>query len=247
MISLKNVSFSYKNQSHPVLDGINLEVSPGESCALVGPSGCGKSTLLRLIGGIHREYQGEILVNGQRVDPKTRTIAFIQQDYGLLDWITVYKNATMGLRIKGQKPETYKGKAMELLTTLGIDHLANKYPNQLSGGERQRTAIAQALLLDSDILLMDEPFSALDAITGEKLQDIFMELWRTKAPASIFVTHSIEEAIILGRRIAIMSACPGKIDAVFDNPLFGGKNLRSSPEFYRFTLELREEVAKIWN
>ncbi|MDO4542017.1 MAG: ABC transporter ATP-binding protein [Bacillota bacterium] len=249
MITVKDLRYSYgsKRVPQPVLENINLKISKGESIALVGPSGCGKSTLLRLIAGLQQGYEGEILFNGEKINPKIHTIGFIQQDYGLLDWATVYENVVLGIRIKeGKVGEEQKKEAESILKSLGIDSLADKYPREISGGQRQRAAIAQTFLIKPDILLMDEPFSALDAITREKLQDIFLSLWRSQSPASISVTHSIEEAVILGEEIAIMSSLPGRIIKVFTNPLFSQENLRYAPDFYSFCLKIRQEVKELW-
>lgn len=248
MIEIRNVSAYYKQgrEQIPALSGVDLEVNTGDICALIGPSGCGKTTLLHTIAGIYSGYDGEVLMDEKPIDRQKQRIGFIQQHYGLFDWATVYDNAVLGLRVKREHLPEHKNSVQRLLTDLGLWSLRHKYPRQLSGGERQRVSIAQSFLLQPDILLMDEPFSALDAITREKMQEIFLETWQQNQVSAIFVTHSIEEAIFVGRKIAIMSKGPGRILEVRDNPLFGAENLRLLPEYFEMAVSLRETVGALW-
>lgn len=248
MIEIKAITASYhqEKQHIPVLDNLALTVEKGTICAIIGPSGCGKSTLLHIIAGIKGDYQGQVLMDGAPIDPQKQRIGFIQQHYGLFDWATVYKNATLGLRVKGGKRTSETPAVRRVFDSLGLWPLRNKYPRQLSGGERQRVSIAQSFLLQPDILLMDEPFSALDAINREKMQEIFIEVWQQYQVSALFVTHSIEEALFVGQTIAIMSPAPGRILEVGENPLFGTADLRMQKTYYEMVAALREKVGVLW-
>jgi NitT/TauT family transport system ATP-binding protein len=248
MIDIEALSVTYKTErgEFPAVDGLDLHMDKGDICALIGPSGCGKSTLLYVLSGIIAPNGGRALIAGQPVNPKAQRIGLVPQSYGLLDWADVTRNATLGLRVKGDDISEAMPAVSHMLEKLGLTALQRKYPRQLSGGQRQRVAIARAFLMRPDVLLMDEPFSALDAITREDMQDVFLGVWREYAITTLFVTHSIEEAAYLGRRIAVMSPAPGRIVRVIDNPLFGQSDLRLSPGFYSFVMKLRETVKKDW-
>ncbi len=248
MIAVEDVSVSYESAGKrvKVLEHLHLEVEKGAICAMIGPSGCGKSTLLKVIAGLHTDYTGNVLLNGSVPEPKKDRIGFVPQQYGLLNWATVYENAVLGLKIKGDALKTEKEHISSLLTDLGLLSLQKKYPLQLSGGEQQRVAIARAFLLKPQVLLMDEPFSALDAINREKMQSIFLSLWEKYAVTTVFVTHSVEEAICVGQRIALLTPSPGRIARVVDNPLFGKEELRLCKAYYDFALELRKMAGEIW-
>jgi len=246
MIDVRGLSVTYKTDkgNYPAVQGFDLHMEKGDICALIGPSGCGKSTVLYVLSGIITDYQGKALIGGKPVDPKKQSIGLIPQGYGLLDWANVYKNATLGRHVKqlGVK-EPY---IEHILTKLGLDTLKTKFPRQLSGGQQQRVSIARSFIMQPDILLMDEPFSALDAITREEIQDLFLSVWNEFSTSTLFVTHSIEEAVYLGRKIAIMSPSPGRILKEIENPLFGRSNLRLSDAFYSFVVEIREMVKEVW-
>lgn len=248
MIAVEDVSVSYESAGKRVnaLEHFNLEVEKGAICAMIGPSGCGKSTLLKVIAGLHNVYTGKVLLNGSVPDPKKDRIGFVPQQYGLLNWATAYENAVLGLKIKGDSLKTEKEQIASLLGDLGLTKLQKKYPLQLSGGEQQRVAIARAFLLKPQILLMDEPFSALDAINREKMQSIFLSLWKKHAVTTVFVTHSVEEALSVGQRIALLTPSPGRLARVIDNPLFGQGDLRACKEYYDLAVELRRMAGEIW-
>ncbi|MDI6601172.1 MAG: ABC transporter ATP-binding protein [Thermoanaerobacteraceae bacterium] len=243
MIEIEDLTVRYRHKDgfFTALEDINLTIDDGDICAVIGPSGCGKSTLLYVLSGIIKDYEGKVLIDGRDVDPAGQRIGLILQDYGLLPWRTVYDNALLGLKIKdgGKGDIKYVRYIME---QLGLDGLAGRYPGQISGGQRQRVAIARSFILRPDILLMDEPFSALDAITREETQDIFLKIWDRYKVSTIIVTHSIEEAIYLGRRIVILSPSPGRIVKVMDNPLFGMDDLRLKNEFYMMEMEIRKII-----
>lgn len=248
MIDLKALDVTYKTDKgeFPAVKGLNLHVDKGDICALIGPSGCGKSTLLYVLSGIITQFKGQALIGGQQVDPHMQRIGLVPQHYGLLDWADVTHNATLGLKVKGADVSASEMFITELFERLGLQALKNKYPRQLSGGQRQRVAIARSFIMRPDVLLMDEPFSALDALTREDIQDLFLSVWQEHATTTLFVTHSIEEAVYLGRKIAVMSPAPGRIVRVIDNPLFGKSDLRLSREFYAFVMDLRAMVKEDW-
>ena len=249
MISIENLSVNYKSDSdvYTAISGINLTISEGGTLAVIGPSGCGKSTLLKAIAGLIPEYEGTIKINGDEVNPKKQTIGFMPQNYGLLPWRTVIDNIRLGMKIK-RAPELLDRKVLKkLMRQLGIEGLGYRYPTELSGGQQQRVALARVFALQPDVLLMDEPFSALDAITREEMQDIFLKLWQKNNVSTIFVTHYVEEALYLGQRIAILSASSGNINRIVDNPLFGGKDIRQNPEFFEMSLKLKNSIKKDWN
>lgn len=249
MIEIKNLSVKYYNSKSqiPALDHITLSQKQGEICALIGPSGCGKSTLLHVLSGIVKDYSGEVLINSNPVNPKKQRIGLVPQNFGLLEWETVYENAVMGLKLKGDSIKQHKASIERVLEKLKIAELQKRYPSQLSGGQRQRISIARSFILQPDILLMDEPFSALDAITREETQDLFMDLWKSSKVTTFFVTHSIEEALYIGQRIAIFSSAPGRILRFVDNPLFGAEELRFKQEFYHLSVELRKIAKEEWS
>lgn len=242
MITIDKLSVKY--DSSPILDDINLELKSGITCALIGPSGCGKSTLLNIIAGLNNDYRGSVKINGQKPSPKQQIIGFIPQNYGLLPWLTVKENILLGLNIKHLNTSKLP---YELIDTLGLTNLLNRYPNRLSGGQQQRVSLARAFALNADLLLMDEPFSALDAITREEMQDIFINLWQKQQVSTILVTHYVEEALYLGQKIIVMSTNPGRIYKIIDNPLFGDKNFRDKEDFIILSKNLRTYLKKAGN
>ncbi len=246
MIDIRTLDVTYKTDTgeFPAVKGFDLHIDKGDICALIGPSGCGKSTVLYALSGIITRFGGEAFIGGQRVNPRRQRIGLIPQHYGLLDWADVYRNATLGLKIK--EADATEPFIAEMFERLGLESLKIKYPRQLSGGQRQRVAIARSFIMRPDVLLMDEPFSALDAMTREDIQDLFLSVWQEHATTTLFVTHSIEEAVYLGRKIVIMSPAPGRIVREIDNPLFGQSGLRLSREFYSFVMELRGIVKEDW-
>lgn len=249
MISIENLSVNYKSDSdvYTAISGINLTIPEGGTLAVIGPSGCGKSTLLKAVAGLIPEYEGTIKINGDELNPKKQTIGFMPQNYGLLPWRTVIDNIRLGMKIK-RAPELLDRKVLKkLMRQLGIEGLGHRYPAELSGGQQQRVALARVFALQPDVLLMDEPFSALDAITREEMQDVFLKLWQKNNVSTIFVTHYVEEALYLGQRIAVLSASSGNINRIVDNPLFGGKDIRQNPEFFEMSLKLKNSIKKDWN
>ena len=215
MIDIKNLSVKYGVV--PALNNVNLYVPQGKICAVIGPSGCGKSTLLKTVAGLIHDFSGQVLFAGQRVNPKKMKIGFIPQNYGLLPWQTVKDNIALGCQVRGEWNKEKKAQLLNLAEKLGLEAVLHRYPAALSGGQRQRVSLARIFLLEPDVLLMDEPFSALDVITREEMQEIFRSMWRKKAVTTILVTHYVEEALYLGNNIAIMDA-HGSISEILPKP-----------------------------
>lgn len=244
-VHVRGAGVTYQGLTGPVpaLSGFDLEVADGEPVSILGPSGCGKSTLLLAVAGLVRPDEGTVEVDGQTVrGPRLRT-ALILQDFGLLPWKTVEENAALGLTLRRVPGEDRQRRTAEALHRVGLSEFARAYPGELSGGMRQRLALARALALEADLLLLDEPLSALDALTREDLQGLLLEIWAQRRPTALLVTHSIEEAVFLGRRIVVLSPRPARVAAVVDNPGMGEEEYRATPEFYRLCAELRRHLA----
>lgn len=221
------------------LDGLSLTIAAGESVCLIGPSGCGKSSLLELIAGLRRPTSGTIAVAGQAVTGPRRGTGYIPQGGGLLPWKTAVGNVSLGLAVQHQPRAPRAAAARQALTTVGLADRAKSYPGELSGGERQRLAMARCLAADCDVILADEPFSALDALTREQMQAVLLDLWRDAGYTQIMVTHSVEEAVWLSQRVFVVTARPGRVHAVVDNPHFGTTDWRGSAEFAAQTARVR--------
>jgi NitT/TauT family transport system ATP-binding protein len=199
-----------------VLEGIDLDITEGEFLSLVGPSGCGKTTLLRIIAGLAEPSQGDrrlsLTTEGGGQLPSGR-IGFVFQDPTLMPWSTVFDNALLPFRIAGRVGSAERERVREEIRAVGLDGFENAYPRQLSGGMRMRVSIARALVTDPDLLLLDEPFAALDEITRMALNDDLLRLWESRRTTVVFVTHSVFESVYLSTRIAVMTARPGRIAA----------------------------------
>jgi NitT/TauT family transport system ATP-binding protein len=198
------------------LDDFSLNVRAGEFVSIVGPSGCGKSTLLDIIAGLSKAAQGSILIDGRPVSGPDLDRGIVMQGYALFPWRTVRKNVEFGLEIKGLPAAERRATAGRCIELVGLDGFEDRYPYELSGGMKQRVAIARALAYDPKVLLMDEPFAAVDAQTREALQDELTRIWEMTEKTVIFVTHSIDEAIILADRVVVMTPNPGRIRRVFE-------------------------------
>jgi NitT/TauT family transport system ATP-binding protein len=239
------LSIAYEGADRRVdaLDALTLSVADGEPVAIIGPSGCGKSTLLLAIAGLVSPNSGELLVGVAPVTGPRLHTALILQDFGLLPWKTVWHNAGLGLEIRHVAATERARRVAEALERVGLSEFADAYPAELSGGMRQRLALARALALDADLLLMDEPLSALDALTREDLQGLLLDIWRQRRHTSILVTHSIEEAVFLGRRVVVLTPRPGRVAAIVENPDMGDAGFRDTPAFYKRCAELRRLLA----
>ena len=246
MIDLQHLSYGYSvdKKCMQVLHDITMHVEKGEICSVIGPSGCGKSTLLKIIAGLLHDYEGTAMIDGVPVDPKQQRVGFMPQNYGLLPWKTVRENVELGGRIRHERVR--ENETASMMQRLGIDTFGERYPKELSGGQQQRVGLARAFLLRPDVLLMDEPFSALDAITREEMQEVFLSLWHEQHVTTVLVTHYVEEALYLGQRIVILADAPGRIAEVLDNPLFGCIDQRNKVEFFRMSCYLREQIKKRW-
>lgn len=239
-------TFGRGSRAVEALGPVDLTIAPGEFTCIVGPSGCGKSTLLRIAAGLLRPSRGELTIR----TAAQRPAAMIFQDYGIYDWKTVQANVRFGLDIQKVPRREADARATDWLTRLGLADFADAYPATLSGGMRQRVAIARALAVEPEILLMDEPFAALDAQLRTILQDELLDLTQTTRTTTLFITHSLEEAIVLGDRVLVMSARPGRIIAEhrppFPRPRTG--DVRAAPEFTALKGELwdllRGEVVR---
>ncbi len=201
------------------LQGISLDIAPGEFIAVVGPSGCGKSTLLRLVTGLRRPSRGDILLQGQRVDGPRNDVGIVFQSPVLFPWRSVLDNVLLPIEVLKLPKSRYRDRAMELLELVGLGRFARHYPAQLSGGMQQRAAIARALVHDAPVLIMDEPFGALDAMTRETMNLELQRIWQAQRKTVVFITHSIAEAVFLADRIVVMSPRPGRILEVIANPM----------------------------
>jgi NitT/TauT family transport system ATP-binding protein len=201
-------------RAHEALRDIDLDVSPGEFVALIGPSGCGKSTLLYLIAGLESPTTGTILSHGEPVMAPAPERSLIFQETSLLPWLTVSQNVSFGLSLRGVSAETRKQVARDVLSRVGLAEAFGKRPDELSGGMRQRVAVARALAMQPRVLLMDEPFAALDVQTRAKMQGFLLDVWHASSASVLFVTHHIDEAIALADRIVVFTARPGRVKAV---------------------------------
>jgi NitT/TauT family transport system ATP-binding protein len=247
MIELHNLTYHYANQK-PIFQDFSWKILRGEMWAILGSSGCGKSTLLYLLAGLRLPSTGNVFINGKPLERPRPHTGLIIQDYGLLPWATVRENAELGERIRvfygpdgTHAPSDFQpSKNVDpWLDRLRLLPLADKYPSQISGGQRQRTAIARTLALEPDLLLMDEPFSSLDAPTRESLQNLTIELQKEQDLTLTIVTHSIEEAAVLGRKILLLNDPPNTTPKVIDNPFAARKNFRESDEYITLCRELR--------
>jgi ABC-type nitrate/sulfonate/bicarbonate transport system ATPase subunit len=258
MIEVDKLAFAYGAQV-AIFEGFSWRVGKGESWAVIGPSGCGKTTLLYLLAGLRQPSAGTILIAGERIARPRPQTGLILQDHGLLPWATVWDNAALGLTIrKFYGPDgrhVPRGAVLDKvdserrvqywLERLGIAALRDKYPGQLSGGQRQRTAIVRTLALEPDLLLMDEPFSSLDAPTREDLQALTLELLVETGLTTVVVTHSIEEAALLGRSILALSQPPNREAHIIQNNAAGDAAYRRSPAFQSTVDELRQVIGHL--
>jgi NitT/TauT family transport system ATP-binding protein len=197
-----------------VIDRVSISAADGEFLAIVGPSGCGKSTLLRVLAGLTAPSAGRVRIDGKDVHGPDPRHNLVFQEHALYPWRTVYKNVALGLEIERRNPERIKKKVNDLLSLVGLERFTDYYPHQLSGGMRQRAALARVLAVDPDVLLLDEPFGALDAMTRLTLQDELLRIWMNSGKTVILVTHDVEEALFLADRVIIMSTIPGRIREV---------------------------------
>lgn len=217
-VVIKDVKKIYDGRNGPVvaLNGANLEIRNNEFICVVGPSGCGKSTLLNILAGLLEPTSGEVLVDGKPVEGTSVDRGVVFQQYALFPWLTVKKNVEFGLKLQKKSKEECEEIAMKYIKMVGLEKFTNSYPKELSGGMKQRVAIARAYAVNPSLLLMDEPFGALDAQTRTQLQTELLKTWEEEKKTCFFITHDVEEAILLASRVVVMSARPGRIKEVID-------------------------------
>ena len=240
MIALDQVHLSFADnvRTLPVLEDVSLQVGAGASCAVIGPSGCGKTSLLFLLAGLLEPTAGRV-----RVADRSRT-GVILQHYGLLPWKSVAANIGLGLRLQGADRERTRARVSELLVEMDLAAFADHFPGQLSGGMQQRVALARALATEPRLLLMDEPLSALDALTRERLQHTILGVWQRHRVTMVLVTHSIEEAAFLGQTVVVLTDRPARVAAVVDNPGAGRADYRQSETFFHQCRQLRALIRE---
>ncbi len=247
MIELKSITYAY-GHAQPVFRDFSWRAGRGEAWAVLGPSGCGKTTLLYLLAGLLFPASGRVLVDGQPWERPRPQTGLILQDYGLLPWATVRQNVELGVRVRQfYGPDGRHAPADTLtpvmvdpwLERLGLMALQDKYPGKISGGQRQRTAVARTLALNPDLLLMDEPFSSLDAPTRESMQDLMLELWSEHHLTLVIVTHAIEEAAILGQKILVLGQPPNSRPNVIENPAARLAGFRETADYLALCRRLR--------
>ncbi len=241
MIELTSLTKFYpptQRGSPPVLavDHVDLSMDDGEFLCIVGPSGCGKTTILNMLAGFERPSQGQIALDGNIVDKPGPERVVVFQQPSLFPWMSVFDNVALGLTLREGKKPQHQEKVRAIIDTVGLTGFEKHYPYQLSGGMQQRAAIARALITEPEILLMDEPFGALDAQTRTEMQRFLLSLWERLRPTVLFITHDVEEAIVLADRVVVMTARPGKIAS--DIPIDLGRprqwDVSLSPEFLRY-------------
>ncbi len=242
-ISLSGVRKYFGNSGFTALDGITIDIPQGEFFVIVGPSGCGKTTLLRILAGLDRQSEGSVEI--RQSDPSRPTNSMIFQGDSLFPWMTVYDNAAYGLRMR-RVPEREVTEAVRIwLERTGLWQFRDSYPHQLSGGMKQRVSIIRAFVNDPEILLMDEPFSALDEQNKLLLHELLLQIWEATRKTVVFITHSVDEAVTLGDRIMVMTANPGRTKAMIDVPFSRPRNvleLRQKPAYGELVFDIWEQL-----
>jgi NitT/TauT family transport system ATP-binding protein len=249
-IEIRGLVRSFKKKGNPAVRGerffalkdFNLEINRGEFITIVGPSGCGKSTLLDLLIGLSRPDEGHILIDGKPVNGPALDRGIVLQGYALFPWRTVRRNVEFGLEIKGTPKKERRAKSDQFIKLVDLAGFENHYPHELSGGMQQRVAIARALAYDPEVLLMDEPFAAVDAQTRETMQDEILAIWEKTGKTIIFVTHNIEEAVGLADRVAVMSRQPGRVKTVVEVNLPRPRRIGD----VRNSVEFSDLASRVW-
>jgi len=226
------------------LSSITLGVADSEFVSVLGPSGCGKTTLLRIVAGLEAPTSGTIILDGEKIEGPSPRMAMIFQEYSLYPWMTVINNIEFGLEMRGMKREERREKAFKYLDIVGLGEFADRYPYELSGGMRQRVAVARALAVDPHILLMDEPFGALDAQTRNMLQRELLDIWEKTRKTILFVTHSVDEAVFLSDRIVILTSRPGRVKEIVPIDLPRPRE-RTGVEFARIRRYVLDQVENM--
>lgn len=252
LVEVENLSVGFKRKGHfiPVLDAVNFVIHPGEFICLLGPSGCGKSTILNTIAGFIKPSSGCVWVDQKPIESPGADRGFVFQQYSLLPWKTTFQNVEFGLKVAGMPPAERKDLVNYYLNRVGLYKYRQAYPHQLSGGMQQRASIIRALVNSPSVLLMDEPFAALDAQTRHMMQELLLDIWQDLKSTVVFVTHDIEEAVFLSDRIFVMGVNPGHIKTRVDIDLHRPRSvdLMLTPEFMQLNRQvfelIREETLK---
>ena len=239
MINTKNLCKVFNHKDGIVLDEISFSLSAGETLSVIGPSGCGKTTLLYILSGLLSPSSGTIEVQDKNTDNLSGSSSFILQNFGLFPWKSVSENISLPLKLRKIPGKIRRKVTDTLLKEMGLTALASRFPMQLSGGQQQRVAIARALAPDPDILLMDEPFSSLDAITRERLQSIILKIWQQRKLTYIIVTHSVEEAVFLGKYILVLTDRPTRVKKIILNTNFGTQAFRMQNSYFDSVKQVR--------
>jgi NitT/TauT family transport system ATP-binding protein len=243
IISIRSVSKTYRSRGNAVdaLRDISFDIVKGEFVSFLGPSGCGKSTLMMILVGLAKADGGEVLIDGRRIDTPFTDVGIVFQNSELLDWRTALKNILLQIEIRRLPVQKYSGRARELLAQVGLSGFDDRYPHELSGGMKQRVALCRALIHDPEILLMDEPFGALDALTRDQMNSDLQRIWLDQRKTAVLVTHSIDEAVFLSDRIVVMTPRPGTVAEVISIELPRPRTVesRNTPEFNEYVAGIR--------
>ena len=248
LISISDLAVVYQTRSNErllAIDKVNLRLNDGEFCVIVGPSGCGKSTLLKVLAGLVNADSGQTRIAGEQVAAPRDDIGFVFQSATLLPWMTILQNVLLPLKVQNRTDRAgWQARGLELLKIVGLEDFANQYPSELSGGMQQRVGMARALAHDPALLLMDEPFGALDALTRESMNSELQRIWMLRPKTVLFVTHSISEAVFLADRIIVMSARPGRVlaDIAVDLPRPRDVATLDSQRFTEYSREVRAHL-----
>ncbi|MFJ7412564.1 ABC transporter ATP-binding protein [Streptomyces sp. NPDC098077] len=249
-VRLADVSVRFRSKKRDVtaIGDVSLDVAPGEFIAIVGPSGCGKSTLLKLVAGLLTASSGEVLLGGERVTGPRHDIGYVFQRAALLEWRSALRNILLQAEIRHMEPAVARARAEELIRMTGLTGFEDAYPHELSGGMQQRVALCRALLHEPPVLLMDEPFGALDALTREQMNTELNRIWRTTGTTVLLVTHSISEAVYLADRVVVMSPRPGTVTEVIDVGLPAERDYSETlgrPEFRAAAAHIRDLLGAV--
>ena len=245
---INNLHFAY-NGSNPIFEDLNVDVKPGEFVAILGPSGCGKTTLLNLLSGFFQSDAGQVLLRGKEIQPEDPHFGYVFQSATLFPWLSAVENVEFGLRMSGKlNAEQRREKAIKYLSLVGLAGFEDYLPARLSGGMQQRVSLARTLVLEPHLLLMDEPFAALDAITRESMNDELLKLWDRLGQTVIFITHDIDEAIYLSDRVLVLNKPPGGIFRQLENKLprpRSGPSTRTADLFWQYKKQLMEDIIAV--
>jgi NitT/TauT family transport system ATP-binding protein len=242
MLDVRDLSVAY--DSNPIVEGVRLEVGPGRTECIVGPTGCGKTTLLLAIAGLLPSRTGTVALDDAPIAAGDSRVALVLQDHGLFPWLTVRANVALGLKLRGVPARERARRVDGELARMGLAAQAARFPSQLSGGQRQRVAVARSFVVDPELLLLDEPFSSVDALARETLQEFLLLALADRRLACMLVTHDIAEAALLGTGVSVLAGTPARIVRRFDNPGQGSAGHRGSPGFAALCARVRDTLAE---